>query len=121
MAPQFSIALKNCDWPGAGDIIELGQRVGRSEIVVVVGQDLRLVVQRGCALAALPRLMTMPTSRPPAGLRDPVEVAAREEQQVGRHRRRRLEAHFLEPASRAALREAAGMLLTAICAGNARR
>ena len=31
---------------GAGDIIELGQRVGRSEIVVVIGQDLRLGVER---------------------------------------------------------------------------
>ena len=38
---------------GAGDVVELGQREGRAEIVVVIGQDLRLGVERKLGLLAI--------------------------------------------------------------------
>ena len=56
IAPQFSIAPKNWLLPGRGDVVELGQRVGHAEIVVVVRQDGGRGVEREARLLAGARL-----------------------------------------------------------------
>jgi hypothetical protein len=46
IAPQFSIAEKNWLLARPGDVIQLGQRERRAEIVVVIGQDVLRGIER---------------------------------------------------------------------------
>ena len=101
----------------AGDIIELGERVGRPEIFVVIRKDLRLGVERGLRLGPVAAAHHDPDLGLAGHLGDPAEVAAAEEQQVGGHDRGRLEPDFLEAAAERLRLAPAGMLLTAISLG----
>ena len=82
-----------------GDVVELWERVPGAEIIVVERQDLGLGVQRQLCLWLISARHDDPDLTPARRLGDPAEVAGREEQQVGRHRRSGLKAHFLESAA----------------------
>ncbi len=72
------MAPKNWLAPGPAIEVELGQRIGHAEIVVVVGQDVRGRVERvSCALAVSPRLTTTPTSTPSTCSMHALEIAQR--------------------------------------------
>ena len=71
----------------AGDIVELGQRVGRAEIFVVPGQDPGRALQRPAALLAGAAAGDDADLGAGGCGRDPVELADGEEQEIGRHGR----------------------------------
>ena len=75
----------------AGDVVELRQREGRAEIVVVIRQDPRRALERPAALLAGAATADHADFGVAGARRDPIELAGAQEQQVGGHGRRGLE------------------------------
>jgi hypothetical protein len=99
IAPQFSIAPKNCDWPGPATLSSLGQRIGLTEIVGIISEQRRKAVEREARLfARSPGRDDADLGTALAFLGKPLEGTGREEEQVGRHFRRNSEGHFLPAA-----------------------
>ncbi|MNV13056.1 hypothetical protein D3C71_1036830 [compost metagenome] len=90
-----------------GDVVELGQRIGHAEIVVVFVNHIATGLQREARLLDLAGLRDHPDlGAVVGGERGAFELTGRHEQQIRRHLRRGLEHHLLQPIAQ---RLAAGL------------
>ncbi len=83
---------------GGGHQVQLGQRIGDAEIVVVVAQQGAGLAEGEARLDALAAPHDHADVDTPDLAADPLQVPHRQEHQIGRHLRRGLEDHPLEAA-----------------------